>query len=201
MKGIVYLIILVILVGVGFFLFYDNSSVQTNNLNSEQLSTCANIIDEAEKQSCFTQLAIENEDYSMCGNINDEIGKGYCEVDVAGIKGDLSYCQTQAREGQRDVCYQKVAIGKLDESKCELMDIRTRQNAQGTYTLCYSEIAKIKKSGFVCENIATTFVDETTKNTAFDTCYLGAAIGSRDKSICDKIISSINKNYCYSQVS
>ena len=185
MKGptIFLIILLMVVLGTGFFIFYNNSSNQQENTQNAQLSICMGITDDTAKRSCITQLAIENKDYSICNNLDDG---NYCEAYVAGAKGDLSYCQTKAVEGMKDVCYQRVAVGTLDESKCELI----HPAFPGIYNVCYGDIVKIKKDPAICEKMRTSPNE----------CYLVLAINSSDKSICDKISYSVDRDYCYKQI-
>ena len=87
----------------------------------------------------------------------------------------------------KDVCYQRVAIGTLDENKCELI----HPAFTGIYDVCYGDIVKIKKDATICQKMRTSP----------DECYLVLAINSSDESICDKISYSVDRDYCYNQIS
>ena len=133
---------------------------------------------------------------SDCKAMTDEIARNFCYADLAKAQKNISICDDKINNvNTRDICYQRVAIAKQDFSLCKSIS-EANQNS-GIGSTCYSEVAKLKKDPALCEDLP----DEGQYDCLLkDECYLGAATGKLDISICKKISYSVTKDTCYLNV-
>lgn len=157
-------------------------------------TTLDNIPDSIPKESSVAEQTTHVT--SDCEAVTDEIARNFCYVDLAKAQKDISICDDKIDNvNTRDICYQKVAIAKQDFSLCKSIS-EANQNS-GIGSTCYSEVAKLKKDPTLCEDLP----DEGPYDYLLKgECYLGAATGKLDASVCKKISYSVTRDTCYLNV-
>ena len=104
-----------------------SSTVSTST--TESLVDCDKIQDQAEKDSCYLDVAKEKQDLSICDKVQYSSTKDSCYLDVAILKQDPSICEKiQDKAGKYSSCYAGVARVKQDPSICEKIQDQDARN-------------------------------------------------------------------------
>ena len=108
--------------------------------------SCLQIQNEAEKNNCFLELALNKENMSYCYQINDSTIRDNCVRDITQIaiaKEDTSFCFIGFE------CYSDVAIALNDASLCE----KIPTNNTPVIEYCYYKYVEAKGDTKVCQKI------------------------------------------------
>lgn len=160
------------------------------------------------------QKAIDSRDPSQCEklaqNLGDSNPRSKCYINAIGEIGDISMCDTYL--GAKDLgfyvnsCKQMVGIKKVDISVCGSGDVSDRVNLN-KYNSCVSTIAAETKMDTLCKSIKEREGANATQSTCLanivtQNMFSGPITISTPEaiSICEKIPTISDKNYCFNNI-
>ena len=141
---------------------------------------CELIENEQLKQSCISELAIQNQDLLMCEVLESQ-SKGYCQEKIAESLNDMSVCQNIDDDYWADNCYFHFATTEGNADHCSfLLEAERIQE-------CYKEIAYEFNDAELCGRL-----DKVTSQK----CLYSIAKETKDPSICNMMESTLNVDTC-----
>jgi hypothetical protein len=147
----------------------------------------------------IAQQAMDNKDTNTCDQLKEANKKDWCYWIVALSSNNLQLCDKIGLTVYRDGCYMGMAISSNTVSICDSLKRVDNPDKFATQNRCR---ALVNGDLSVCDTITRGTGGQVAEvqRAQKDGCYLTVAVALKDMSMCDKLVDSLSKNLCVSEV-